>query len=275
MATRGKQTLTRLQLPDDTMASLSGGWLRCCFSARFAADPDLLLDEPTNHLDIEIPLAEEQIVAFKGAVLFISHDRAFIRRLATRIIDLDRGILTSYVGNYDITWVKKNEALKLKSTKRRVCKKLAQEEAWIDRHCWRRTRNEGRVRALQDLRKQRQQRRELQGKANLSVNESRVPVRKSLKAKTCHVFGEQQIISDLDLLLMRGDKVAFVYPNGCGKSTLIKDFGWPAGGFWRRALRNKPSRFFDQHRAQLDPAQLMDNVGDGKQDIEFQGVHTI
>ncbi len=281
MATRIEQTLTRLQLPaDDTMASLSGGWLRRVALARaLVVDPDLLLlDEPTNHLDIEmVRWLEEQVVAFKGAVLFISHDRAFIRRLATRIIDLDRGILTSYVGNYDNYLVKKNEALEVEAAQNaEFDKKLAQEETWIRQGIKaRRTRNEGRVRALQDLRKQRQQRRELQGKANLSVNESQRSGKKVFEGENMSLaFGEQQIISDLDLLLMRGDKVAFVGPNGCGKSTLIKVIlgDQPVDSGVVRLGTNLEVAYFDQHRAQLDPAQsVMDNVGDGKQDIEFQG----
>ncbi|MAB21647.1 MAG: ABC transporter ATP-binding protein, partial [Idiomarina sp.] len=270
-----------LQLPaDETMASLSGGWLRRVALARaLVVDPDiLLLDEPTNHLDIEmVRWLEEQIVNFSGAVLFISHDRAFIRRLATRIIDLDRGHLTSYPGNYDTYLQKKQEALEVEATHNaEFDKKLAAEETWIRQGIKaRRTRNEGRVRALQDLRKQRQQRRELQGKANLSVNESSRSGKKVFEGEDLSLrFGEKPIINDLDLLLMRGDKVAFVGPNGCGKSTLIKvilgmqdvDSGKVQLG------TNLEVAYFDQHRSQLDPEQtVMDNVGDGKQDIEFQG----
>lgn len=279
--TRIEQVLTQLQLPaDESMAALSGGWLRRVALAKaLVVDPDiLLLDEPTNHLDIDmVRWLEEQIVNFSGAVLFISHDRAFIRRLATRIIDLDRGHLTSYPGSYDTYLQKKQEALEVEATHNaEFDKKLAAEETWIRQGIKaRRTRNEGRVRALQDLRKQRQQRRELQGKANLAVNESSRSGKKVFEGEHLSLdFGDNPIINDLDLLLMRGDKVAFVGPNGCGKSTLIKvilgmqkvDSGVVQLG------TNLEVAYFDQHRAQLDPEQtVMDNVGDGKQDIEFQG----
>lgn len=279
--TRIEQVLTQLQLPaDESMAALSGGWLRRVALAKaLVVDPDiLLLDEPTNHLDIDmVRWLEEQIVNFSGAVLFISHDRAFIRRLATRIIDLDRGHLTSYPGSYDTYLQKKQEALEVEATHNaEFDKKLAAEETWIRQGIKaRRTRNEGRVRALQDLRKQRQQRRELQGKANLAVNESARSGKKVFEGEHLKLhFTDKPIINDLDLLLMRGDKVAFVGPNGCGKSTLIKvilgmqkvDSGVVQLG------TNLEVAYFDQHRAQLDPEQtVMDNVGDGKQDIEFQG----
>ena len=170
METRIEQVLTRLNLPANTsMAELSGGWLRRVALARaLVVDPDvLLLDEPTNHLDINmVRWLEEQVKEFKGAVLFISHDRAFIRHLATRIIDLDRGQLTSYPGDYERYLAKKQEQLEVETAQNaEFDKKLAAEEVWIRQGIKaRRTRNEGRVRALQDLRKQRQQRRELQGK---------------------------------------------------------------------------------------------------------------
>jgi ATP-binding cassette subfamily F protein uup len=210
-------------------------------------------------------------------VLFISHDRAFIRRLATRIIDLDRGHLTSYPGSYDTYLQKKQEALEVEANHNaEFDKKLAAEETWIRQGVKaRRTRNEGRVRALQDLRKQRQQRRELQGKANLAVNESSRSGKKVFEGENMALrFGDKPIINDLDLLLMRGDKVAFVGPNGCGKSTLIKVIlGMQEVDSGKVQLgTNLEVAYFDQHRAQLDPEQtVMDNVGDGKQDIEFQG----
>lgn len=281
METRIEQVLTRLNLPADTsMAELSGGWLRRVALARaLVVDPDvLLLDEPTNHLDIEmVRWLEEQIKEFKGAVLFISHDRAFIRHLATRIVDLDRGQLTSYPGDYDRYLSKKQELLEVEASQNaEFDKKLAAEEVWIRQGIKaRRTRNEGRVRALQDLRKQRQQRRELQGQANLRVNEAGRSGKRVFEGEHLRLqFDEKPIINDLDLLLQRGDKVAFVGPNGCGKSTLIKvilgeqtvDAGQVKLG------TNLQVAYFDQHRSQLDPAKsVMDNVGEGKQDIIFQG----
>ena len=281
METRIDQVLTRLSLPADTsMAELSGGWLRRVALARaLVVDPDvLLLDEPTNHLDIEmVRWLEEQIKEFKGAVLFISHDRAFIRHLATRIIDLDRGQLTSYPGDYDHYLTKKQELLEVEASQNaEFDKKLAAEEVWIRQGIKaRRTRNEGRVRALQDLRKQRQQRRELQGQANLRVNEASRSGKRVFEGEHLQLqFDEKTIIRDLDLMLQRGDKVAFVGPNGCGKSTLIKvilgDQAVDKGTV--KLGTNLEVAYFDQHRSQLDPSKsVMDNVGDGKQDIVFQG----
>ncbi|RUO77569.1 ABC transporter ATP-binding protein [Idiomarina seosinensis] len=279
--TRIEQVLTRLDLPHDLgMADLSGGWLRRVALARaLVVNPDvLLLDEPTNHLDIEmVRWLEEQVKEFKGAVLFISHDRAFIRSLATRIVDLDRGQLSSYPGNYDRYLEKKQEQLEVETAQNaEFDKKLAAEESWIRQGVKaRRTRNEGRVRALQALRKQRQQRRELQGQANLRVNEAGRSGKRVFEGEDIQLqFGDKAIIRNLDLMLQRGDKVALIGPNGCGKSTLIKvilgeqsvDSGQLKFG------TNLEVAYFDQHRAQLDPKQsVMDNVGDGKQDVVFQG----
>lgn len=281
METRIEQVLTKLSLPADTsMAELSGGWLRRVALARaLVVDPDvLLLDEPTNHLDIDmVRWLEEQIKDFKGAVLFISHDRAFIRHLATRIIDLDRGQLHSYPGDYDRYLQKKQELLEVEAAQNaEFDKKLAAEEVWIRQGIKaRRTRNEGRVRALQDLRKQRQQRRELQGQANLRVNEAGRSGKRVFEGEGMNLsFAEKCVINNLDLLLQRGDKVAFVGPNGCGKSTLIKvilgEQTVDSGNI--KLGTNLEVAYFDQHRSQLDPNKsVMDNVGDGKQDIVFQG----
>ena len=175
--TRINQVLTLLDLdPDVTLDSLSGGWLRKVALARaLACDPDLLLlDEPTNHLDIDaINWLEEFLKDFRGAIVFISHDREFIHKLATRIIDLDRGVITSWPGNYDEYLQGKEEWLRVEELKNaEFDRKLAQEEVWVRQGIKaRRTRNEGRVRALKAMRMERSQRRELQGKAKLQLDE--------------------------------------------------------------------------------------------------------
>ncbi|WP_411358436.1 ATP-binding cassette ATPase Uup [Pseudidiomarina salilacus] len=281
LQTRIEQTLTRLGLdPELSMQSLSGGWLRRVALARaLVVAPDLLLlDEPTNHLDIDMVRWLEQVLLdFNGAVLFISHDRMFIRRLATRIIDLDRGQLTSFPGDYDHYLVAKQELLEVEANQNaEFDKKLAQEEAWIRQGIKaRRTRNEGRVRALKELRKERQQRREQQGSARLALQQGQRSGKLVFEGEGIQLaFDGRSILSDFDLTLQRGDRIALVGPNGCGKSTLIRvilgqqtvDSGHIKLG------TNLEVAYFDQHRALLDPQKsVAENVGDGKQDITFNG----
>lgn len=281
LSTAIDQVLTRLALnPDATLAELSGGWLRRVALARaLVVEPHvLLLDEPTNHLDIEmVEWLEQQLLDYQGAIIFISHDRAFIRRLATRIVDLDRGELKSFPGDYDAYLTQKQHLLEVEASQRaEFDKKLAQEEAWIRQGVKaRRTRNEGRVRALEALRQQRAERRELLGSARLNVSEAGRSGKIVFAGEQVNLaFGDKQIIRDLDLTIQRGDKIALVGPNGCGKSTLIKvilhqlepDTGKVKYG------TNLKVAYFDQHRAALDlEKSVAENVGDGKQDVLHQG----
>src|SRR5690554_1914353 len=202
---RIESILTQLELPEDaTMDSLSGGWLRRVALARaLVVSPDLLLlDEPTNHLDVEmVTWLESMVKEFRGAVLFISHDRAFIRNLATRIIDLDRGQLTSFPGDYDQYLVAKQEQLDVEAAQNaEFDKKLAQEEAWIRQGVKaRRTRNEGRVRTLKDLRHQRQARREQQGSAKLAVQEANRSGKLVFEGEHMNLaFHDKAILSDVN-----------------------------------------------------------------------------
>ncbi len=266
--------------PDASLATLSGGWLRKAALARaLIAKPDiLLLDEPTNHLDVAaIQWLEQFLLNFFGAIIFISHDRAFIRALASRIIDLDRGQLTSHPGNYQEYLDRKQKMLEDEQQHNALFdKKLAEEEVWIRQGIKaRRTRNEGRVRALKALRRERAERVETLGKVDFNIEQADRSGK--LVFETKHIscaFNGKTIIDALDLLVMRGDRIALVGPNGVGKSTLIKlllgDYKQDSGEIKRGT--NIEVAYFDQHRMALDlEATVQDNVAEGKQEITQNG----
>ncbi|RDE83253.1 ABC transporter ATP-binding protein [Haemophilus parahaemolyticus] len=279
---RIQDTLKLLELdPDKKLCELSGGWVRRAALARaLVANPDiLLLDEPTNHLDVEaITWLEDLLLNFKGSIIFISHDRSFIRKIATRIVDLDRGKLVSYPGNYDLYLETKAEDLRVEALQNELFdKKLAQEEVWIRQGIKaRRTRNEGRVRALKKLREERRNRREVQGKAKIQLDTTARSgkIVFEIEHASYEVEGKT-LLKDFSATIQRGDKIALVGPNGCGKTTFIKLLLGelqPTSGTIRCGTKLDVA-YFDQYRAELDLEKtVMDNVADGKQDIEVNGV---
>lgn len=277
-----KEVLAKLELnPDTLLSELSGGWLRKAALARaLVCNPDvLLLDEPTNHLDVDaIEWLEEFLLGFDGSIVFISHDRSFIRRMATRIVDLDRGQLVSYSTNYDQYLLTKEENLRVEVLQNDLFdKKLAQEEVWIRQGIKaRRTRNEGRVRALKALREERRQRREVTGTAKLQIDNSNRSGKIVFEIENAsYTVANKQLLSNFSTTILRGDKIALVGPNGCGKTTFIKLLLGeiqPTAGSIRCGTKLEIA-YFDQYRADLDPEKsVMDNVADGKQDIEVNGV---
>ena len=251
--------------------SLSGGWRRRALLGRaLVCEPDLLLlDEPTNHLDIEaIEWLEQFLLGFGGALLFVSHDRRFVNTLATRVIDLDRGHLSSWPGNYDAYVQKKAEQLANEAKENALFdKKLAQEEVWIRKGVEaRRTRNEGRVRALKAMREERRDRRDRVGSLNAGVQEAAVSGKLVFEAEDVDVsYGDRTVIRGFSGRVLRGDRIGIVGPNGAGKSTLIKLLLGelePSAGKVTRGTKLEVA-YFDQQRATLDlDATVMDNVTD-------------
>ncbi|ECA3321492.1 ABC transporter ATP-binding protein [Salmonella enterica subsp. enterica serovar Derby] len=246
---RINEVLAQLGLdPNAALSSLSGGWLRKAALGRaLVSNPRvLLLDEPTNHLDIEtIDWLEGFLKTFNGTIIFISHDRSFIRNMATRIVDLDRG-------------------------------KLAQEEVWIRQGIKaRRTRNEGRVRALKAMRRERSERREVMGTAKMQVEEATRSGKIVFEMENVDYQVEgKQLVKDFSAQVQRGDKIALIGPNGCGKTTLLKlMLGQLQADSGRIHVGTKLEvAYFDQHRAELDPEKtVMDNLAEGKQEVMVNG----
>ncbi|MDW6092912.1 ABC transporter ATP-binding protein [Vibrio rhizosphaerae] len=278
---RIKNVLASLNLDGHTLLTdLSGGWQRKAALARaLVCDPDvLLLDEPTNHLDVTtIEWLESFLKDFKGSIIFISHDRSFIQSMATRIVDLDRGQLASFSASYEQYLTEKEELLRVEELQNaEFDKKLAQEEVWIRQGIKaRRTRNEGRVRALKKLRQERSERRDVQGKVNLQLDDTVRSGKIVFEAENLsYEIDGRCIIDNFSFNVMRGDRIALIGPNGCGKSTLLKLLLGqiqPTHGRLHCGTKLEVA-YFDQYREKLDPEKtVMDNLADGKQEVMVGG----
>ncbi|MCB1704978.1 MAG: ATP-binding cassette domain-containing protein [Halioglobus sp.] len=278
---RVETTISQLQLPAEaTMGQLSGGWRRrVALAQALVSQPDLLLlDEPTNHLDIPaIRWLEEQLASFSGAIILITHDRRFLQNVANSIAELDRGHLTQWRGDYQGFLRHREQQLEAEERANELFdKKLAQEEVWIRQGIKaRRTRNEGRVRALKALRTERQNRRERTGSANFAVETSGQSGK--IVAELQHVdksFGGQVVLKDVSTIIQRGDRVGIVGPNGAGKSTLVKLLLGKLEPDAGKILFGSKLElaYSDQLRDQLDPQKnLIDNVCGGQDFIEING----
>lgn len=273
--------LTRLQLGADAeFGKLSGGLKRRVLLAKaLVSDPDLLLlDEPTNHLDLDaIIWLEEFLFSFKGAILFITHDRSLLIKLATRIIDLDRGRVTSWPGNYESYLRHKQESLNAEETaQQQFDKKLSEEEHWIRQGIKaRRTRNEGRVRALKQMREKHSERRVRVGKAQLRIGQAATSGKLVVEAANISfAYDDQPIIRDFSTTILRGDKIGIIGPNGAGKSTLLRLLLHqivPQRGEIKMGTKIEVA-YFDQHRSQIDEQNsVLDNVAEGSDTVLING----
>jgi len=273
--------LTRLGLPaDQRLRDCSGGIRRQTMLARaLVSEPDLLLlDEPTNHLDITaITWLEKYLSAYRGALIFITHDRTLVRRLATRIVDLDRGRVVSFPGDFEHYLRKKDELLEIEErAAAKFDKKLAEEEAWIRRGIKaRRTRNEGRVRALQAMRRERAGRLGAAGQARFGIDSGDLSGKLVVDLRrVSFAYGADPIVRDLSTAILRGDRVGIIGPNGSGKSTLLKLILGelaPTSGEVVRGTRLRIA-YFDQHRRRLDPDKTVrENMSEGSDYVTVRG----
>ncbi len=273
--------ITKLGLPSEAIVdTLSGGWRRRVLLARaLVGQPDvLLLDEPTNHLDIEaIEWLEAFLIEYPGAVIFVTHDRAFLERVGTRVVEIDRGKLTSWPGDYATFERKKEEWLaneELQQTK--FDKKMASEEVWLRRGVKaRRTRDEGRVKALMAMRAERAARRAQIGNVRMQIEQADPTGKMVFEAKgVSHGFGATPVVRDLSLRVMRGDRIGLIGPNGAGKTTLLRlllEELPPQSGTIRHGA-NVQVAYYDQQREQLDPERtVVETIGDGNDTVTVNG----
>jgi ATP-binding cassette subfamily F protein uup len=270
-----------MNLPAESrMKDLSGGWRRRAALARaLVSSPELLLlDEPTNHLDLStIEWLEERLRGFFGSLLFVTHDRAFLDRLATRIVELDRAQLTSWPGDYDSYLRRKEEALAADSRAASLFdKRLAEEEAWIRQGVKaRRTRNEGRVRALEAMREEYAARVAPEGKARIQIERAESSGRRVIEIdQVSHAFGTDVLFQGLSLKILRGDRLGLVGNNGVGKTTLLRILLGelqPQAGTVRLGV-NLEVAYFDQLRREFDPEKTVaEIVADGSDHVTVGG----
>ncbi|MCB1753942.1 MAG: ATP-binding cassette domain-containing protein [Gammaproteobacteria bacterium] len=281
LAQKISETLSRMQLdPTGRVDTLSGGMKRRVLLARaLVGEPDiLLLDEPTNHLDVPaIEWLEDYLLTTRAALIFITHDRSFLRKLATRIIELDRGTLSDWPGDYEAYLRGKQALLEAEQTRHALQdKKLAQEESWIRQGIKaRRTRNEGRVRALKQLRREHAERRQQMGKARMQAQLASTSGKIVLEAEhLSYSIDGKTIIRDFSTTILRGDKIGIIGPNGVGKSTLIRlllgDLKPDSGSV--QLGTGLQIAYFDQLRSSLNPQQTaLENVGGGSDTVTING----